>query len=152
MEIHSPAFGDGEPIPQRYTCDGEDISPPLAWSDVPEGTQSLALICDDPDAPGGTFAHWAVFDMPPDLDGLPEGYSSPAKPGGYGTGSNDFGRPGYGGPCPPNGHGVHHYHFRLLALDADRLELDDSHSVAELEARLREHLLMERELVGTYER
>lgn len=152
MEIHSPAFNAGEPVPQRYTCDGDDISPPLAWSDVPEGTQSLALICDDPDAPGGTFAHWAVFDMPPHLAGLPEGYSSPAKPGGYGTGRNDFGRSGYGGPCPPNGHGIHHYHFRLLALDADRLELDNSHTVAELEARLREHLLMERELVGTYER
>lgn len=152
MEIHSPAFGEGEAIPVRYTCEGEDLSPPVAWSGVPEGAQSLALICDDPDAPGGTFSHWAVFDMPPSLEGLAEGYSRPDKPGTYGTGINDFDRPGYGGPCPPTGHGTHHYHFRLLALDVDRLELGSEYAVADLEKRLRAHLLAETELVGIYAR
>src|SRR6266536_2438083 len=99
FELRSDAFGDGEPIPARYTCEGEDVSPPLAWTGVPEGAVSLALICDDPDAPSGTFTHWVAWGIDPSTGGLAEGQSAPRE------GPNGFGSGGYRGPCPPPGHG-----------------------------------------------
>src|SRR5204862_8324511 len=107
MELSSEAFSDGDPIPSRYTCEGEDVSPPLTWSDVPEDAVTLALICDDPDAPSGTFAHWVGWGIDPGVGGLAEGEAPPRQ------GRNGFGNIGYGGPCPPPGHGKHHYRFRL---------------------------------------
>ena len=105
---------NGQPIPVRYTCDGENQSPPLSWGDPPQGTKSFALVIDDPDAPNGTFRHWGVFDIPAStrsIDGRQR----------VGTEvTNDFGKAGYGGPCPPKGHGPHHYHLKLFALDVDK--------------------------------
>lgn len=152
MQIASRAFAPGEAIPVRYTCDGDDRSPPLTWSGIPERARSLAVICDDPDAPGGTFRHWAIYDIPPDADGLPDGFdpSEPVDPTRHAV--NDFGRDRYGGPCPPTGHGLHHYHFRLLALDVDHLSVRDGAKVADVEAAARPHIIETAELVGTYAR
>src|SRR5919197_6162289 len=116
LEITSGAFEEGATIPRRHTCDGENVSPPLAWSGAPEGTRSLALIVDDPDAPVGTFAHWLAWGLDREAGGLGEGERAPSE------GRNDFGRTGYGGPCPPRGHGRHRYFFRLYAL-AGELDL-----------------------------
>jgi len=110
--LRSPAFGYGEPIPPRYTCAGENLSPPLVWGGVPRGAAALVLAVLDPDAPGGTFVHWVAYDLPPDLEGLEEGASRKLP---YKQAVNDFGRVGYGGPCPPPG-APHRYFFRLYAL------------------------------------
>src|SRR5579864_4792275 len=109
--LMSPAFPPGGEIPRQYTCDGSDISPPFTWSGVPAGTASLVLVIEDPDAPRGTFHHWAVFAIPPGWTGLPAGFGAAQPPAGSGQTRNDFGRLGYGGPCPPAGAGAHHYHF-----------------------------------------
>ena len=116
LTLVSPAFGQGEEIPKRYTCDGEGISPPLAWQGVPEGARSLLLVCDDPDAPGEVFHHWAAYEIPVDWTRLDEGFGAETLASGIRQAINDFGNPGYGGPCPPQGHGRHRYHFRLSAL------------------------------------
>ncbi len=116
MRLNSTAFADGSAIPRRFTCDDADLSPPLNWSDAPTGTRSFTLLCDDPDAPAGTWHHWAAYDIPSTLTMLAEGAASDAEQLGFKQAINDFQRPGYGGPCPPRGHGLHHYHFRLLAL------------------------------------
>jgi Raf kinase inhibitor-like YbhB/YbcL family protein len=145
MELSSEAFADGEPIPPRYTCEGEDVSPPLTWSDVPEGAVTLALVCDDPDAPSGTFTHWIAWDIDPGGGGLAEGEAPPRE------GQNGFGKVGYGGPCPPPGHGTHHYRFRLYALEADP-SLDDGADREKLEGALETEGIANAELVGTYER
>ena len=152
LTLLSGVFAHDHQIPVKYTCDGENISPPLEWAGVPEGVRSLALVCDDPDAPGGTFRHWAVFNLPPETEYLEEGLSSPNSPGRYQEGANDFGHRAYGGPCPPAGHGPHHYRFRLLALNVERLELAMEATVAQVEEEARRHLLAEAELVGHYER
>jgi Raf kinase inhibitor-like YbhB/YbcL family protein len=152
FQLSSTAFNDGERIPDRYTCAGKDISPPLTWLGAPDGARSFALLCDDPDAPGGTWHHWAVFDMPADTNGLPEAYATDAKVGICRQAVNDFRRTGYGGPCPPPGHGVHHYHFRLLALAVARLDLGPKARCPEVEAAARPHLLGEARLTGTYSR
>lgn len=120
LAISSPAFAQGAPIPVKYTCAGEDISPPLEWSGIPAGVKSLALVVDDPDAPGGTWVHWVVVNLPPDTPGLPEGASrakgEPAAPLTVQMqGKNSWGRADYGGPCPPSGQ--HRYYFKLYALD-----------------------------------
>jgi hypothetical protein len=120
MWLTSDAFEDGAAIPARFTCDGENLSPPLAWGDLPAGARSLALLCEDPDAPGGTFRHWAAFDIPADVAALPEGAS---QDGGLTEAVNDFGALGYGGPCPPPADPPHRYVFRLLALSQPRLAL-----------------------------
>jgi Raf kinase inhibitor-like YbhB/YbcL family protein len=151
MRITSTAFPDGSSVPSRFTCDGNNISPALAWTDVPEGTRSLVLLCDDPDAPGGTWHHWAVYDIPPDQQGLPE-HVSPQSGGKYRQAINDFDQPGYGGPCPPRGHGPHHYHFRLLALSIEQLPVGQRASCAEVEGAARQHLVAEATLVGVYTR
>jgi Raf kinase inhibitor-like YbhB/YbcL family protein len=143
--LQSDAFGSGETIPTRHTCEGEDLSPPLTWSTPPEGTVSLALVVDDPDAPRGTFTHWLAWGIDPAAGSLAEGEQPPFE------GRNDFGEPGYRGPCPPPGHGKHRYSFRLAALDAE-LELAAGASKGNLEQALGGHALAVAELVGTFER
>jgi Raf kinase inhibitor-like YbhB/YbcL family protein len=143
--LTSSAFSHGEPIPARYSCEGENLSPPLSWSGWPEGTRSLALIVDDPDAPVGTFTHWLAWGIDPEAGGLEEGEAPPVE------GRNDFGVTGYGGPCPPPGHGPHRYLFRLYALDSE-VGLRAGASRQELERALEGHVLAVAELVGIYER
>jgi Raf kinase inhibitor-like YbhB/YbcL family protein len=146
ISLTSSAFTDGQAIPQQYTCDGDNQSPPLAWGEPPAETKSFALIVDDPDAPGGTFRHWGAYDLPASTRSLAAGQS-------MGTQAiNGFGKPGYGGPCPPPGHGTHHYRFKLYALSVARLELPPNSKVEEVESEARKHAVASGELVGTYER
>ncbi|MFA9461146.1 YbhB/YbcL family Raf kinase inhibitor-like protein [Thiohalorhabdus sp. Cl-TMA] len=152
LTLMSGVFAHDHQIPVKYTCDGEDVSPPLEWAGIPDNTRSFALVCDDPDAPGGTFQHWAVYDIPPETTFLEEGFSSAGTPGRFPEGANDFGKTAYGGPCPPAGHGAHHYRFRLLALDVDHLDLPGKATMEEVEKTARAHMLAETELVGHYER
>lgn len=147
----SPAFPPGGDIPAQYTCDGSDISPPLSWSGVPAGTQSLVVVINDPDAPSGVFQHWAAFDISPNSSGLAAGYG-PRPASGFREGVNDFGRTGYGGPCPPRGAGAHHYHFRLLALNRATLELGSAGRDAEVLRAAEPYAIGRAELVGTYHR
>jgi Raf kinase inhibitor-like YbhB/YbcL family protein len=144
-QLTSAAFRHGEPIPRRHTCEGEDVSPALAWSGIPPEARSLAVIVDDPDAPGGTFTHWLAWRIDPTAGELAEGQAAPVE------GGNDFGSTGYRGPCPPPGHGPHRYFFRLYALDSE-LELAAGAGKDEIEGALEDHVLASAELVGTYER
>ena len=144
MKITSPAFEHEGKIPSRYTCDDADISPPLQFSDVPEGAASLALVMDDPDAPSGTFDHWIAWNIPPSTTSIGEG----KEPEGA-QGMTDFGRNGYGGPCPPGGE--HRYFFRLYALDAE-LDLPEGTSKADLERAMEGHVLEQATLMGKYSR
>jgi len=147
LVVTSFAFGDGERIPRKYTGEGENVSPPLSWSGAPEGTEEFALICDDPDAPmAEPFVHWVVYNIPAERGHFEEG-----KARGATEGKNGFGKIGYGGPMPPRGHGVHHYHFRVYALDT-KLGLKPGVTKKELLGAMRGHVLAEGELVGTYER
>jgi Raf kinase inhibitor-like YbhB/YbcL family protein len=152
MQLSSSAFSGGSPIPRRFTCDGEDLSPPLEWGGAPAETQSFVLLCDDPDAPAGTWHHWAAYDIPAAQTTLAEGGAKHADRQGFNQAINDFQQPGYGGPCPPRGHGPHHYHFRLLALSVDRLAIHQHPSCREVEREARKHVLTEAILVGIYER
>ena len=152
LTLTSTAFADGERIPELYSCDGADISPPLSWSGAPDGTRSFAVLCDDPDAPGGTWTHWVAFDIGADATGLRESYPKGARVDGVRQAVTDFGRPGYGGPCPPPGHGVHHYHFRVLALDVEQLDLPDGATFDDVATAAEPHVLARAELVGTYSR
>lgn len=152
LTLTSPAFGNGETIPVQYTCSGENSSPALAWSGAPAGTKSFLLICNDPDAPAGVWHHWAVFDIPPERTGLDGGYGPAKAPPGCREGVNDFGDVGYGGPCPPRGHGPHHYHFRLSALDVATLPAEPTANCAEIAALAQPHVLASAEWVGVYER
>jgi Raf kinase inhibitor-like YbhB/YbcL family protein len=154
LTLVSPAFPPGGPIPALHTCEGRDISPGLEWSGVPEGTRSLALIVDDPDAPDPqapkmTWVHWVLYDLPPDSRGLPEGVASSALPAGTREGLNDWKRTGYGGPCPPIGR--HRYFHKLFALDAVLPDLGRPTS-AQLQAAFQGHVLASAELVGTYQK
>ena len=146
LNLTSDAFRDGQRIPAQFSCDGADRTPALHWSDPPAGTKSFALVIDDPDAPGGTFRHWGVFDIAPSARSI----GGNEKAGTEVT--NDFGKRGYGGPCPPKGHGPHHYHFKLFALDTDKLGLADDAKVKDVEDAARQHAIAAGELVGTYER
>jgi len=142
-------FGEGETIPKRYTCEGADLSPAITWEDAPGATRSFALIMDDPDAPAGTWNHWLLWDIPAAETELAEGF----RPGVTGaSGTNDFGRRGYGGPCPPKGHGPHRYFFKLFALDVASLSLATGARRPELDAALKEHTLAEAQYMGRYER
>lgn len=125
FSLRSPSFGEGDLIPRKHTCDGGDVSPRLEWEGLPSGTKSLALIMYDPDAPGGTFIHWVLYNIPSSLSYIPEGVQKEAElvPGLGHQGVNDFGRVGYGGPCPPRGHGAHRYYFALHALNVDSLSV-----------------------------
>jgi Raf kinase inhibitor-like YbhB/YbcL family protein len=147
MKLMSTAFGDGDPIPPRYTCDGENLSPDLQWAGVPEDAASLALTCQDPDAPMGTFTHWVVWNLDPDVGKLLSG----ELPKGAGQGRNDFGHVGYDGPCPPPGHGIHHYHFILHAA-ASAIALPDGATINQLYRALAGLVLAHAQLVGTYQR
>ena len=150
LEITSSVFSEGEMIPTRYTCDGPDVSPDLAWSGVPETAQSLALICDDPDAPMGTWVHWVLFNIPVGASGLPSEISPDATlKNGARHGTNDFGRLGYGGPCPPGG--THRYFFKLYALDTE-LDLESGITKAQLVEAMENHILAEAQLMGKYSR
>ena len=152
MRLRSSAFSDGDAIPRRFTCEGEDLSPPLHWSDAPAGTRSFIVLCDDPDAPAGNWHHWAAYNIPADIAALPDGAGRPGAKEGLKQAINDFGRPGYGGPCPPRGHGPHHYHFRLLALSTDHLAVRKDPSCRDVEREARKHLIGEATLIGSYER
>ncbi len=154
MQIGSSVFENGGGIPRRYTCDGEDRSPPLHWSGVPTQARSLVLIVDDPDAPDPaaprmTWVHWVLFNLPPDSTGLDEAVPASSLPAGTGQGINDWKRTGYGGPCPPIGR--HRYFFKLYALDV-RLEGLSRPTKAEVERAMKGHVLARAELVGTYQR
>ena len=147
IEVSSPAFEPGGVIPRQYTGEGQDVSPALNWADLPEGTREIALICDDPDAPRPEpWVHWVLYKIPADRTGLPEGGTEGAF-----EGENDFGRASYGGPMPPRGHGIHQYHFKVYALNAE-LEAVGSLTKDQLLEAMEGHILDEGELVGTYER
>ena len=151
MTLTSSAFQQGGAIPARYTCDGENVSPPLAWGGVPGNTQSLALIVDDPDAPDpraprGVWVHWVLYNLQPAIASLTEGIS--ALPPGATAGANDFKKIGYGGPCPPIGR--HRYYFTLYALDATLPELGHA-TKAQIEHAMGGHILAKAQLIGTYE-
>ena len=152
LALTSLAFGQGERIPKKYTADGENISPPLRWSGTPDETGSFVLLCNDPDAPGGIFRHWAVYDIPADRLELKEGHGPETLRDGLKQAINDFDRPGYSGPCPPEGDGAHRYHFRLMALSEPSLPLGPHASCEEVEAAAARHVCAETELVGLYER
>ncbi len=148
--VVSEAFEGGGLIPVRYTCDGEDISPPIHWSGIPQGTRSLSLVCEDPDAPAGTWIHWVVFDIPPGLDGFREAVPGvKTLEGGAKQGLNDFHRIGYGGPCPPRG--SHRYFFRLYALDTI-IPLEAGATREELMKAMEGHVIADGVLMGRYRR
>jgi len=150
LMVKSSAFKEGEMIPKKYTCDGEDISPPLSWEGVPEGTKSIAIICDDPDAPMGTWVHWVLFNLPPGTNTLPEAVPPEAVlENGARHGINDFRKLGYGGPCPPGG--THRYYFKIYALDIV-LGLQSGASKADLLKAMEGHVLSEGQIMGRYKR
>jgi len=154
FRIESGSFRHNEMIPVRYTCDGRDISPSLTWSGIPAGTKSLVLIVDDPDAPDPaapkmTWVHWILYNIPPEVPGLEENISAASLPAGTKEGINDWGRTGYGGPCPPMGR--HRYFFKLYALDKVLADLRKP-TQKEVERALADHLIAKAEIVGTYQR
>jgi len=150
IKVKSEAFEEGGMIPKKYTCDGEDASPPLSWTGVPEGTKALALICDDPDAPVGTWVHWVIFNIPPDTTGLSENIPPErVLESGARQGRNDFGNIGYGGPCPPRG--THRYYFKLYALDK-KVDLEPGATKDGLLKAMEGHILAEGRLMGRYKR
>lgn len=157
IRLESPAFVDGGTIPIKYTCDGQDVSPPLSWSNVPDGTRSLLLLTDDPDAPRGTWTHWVIYHLPANLRALPE--ALPPEPSVKFTtdgveytarqGRNDFRKPGYGGPCPPSG--THRYFFHIYALD-NLPALNPNASRLDILNTIKGHILAEGRLMGRYSR
>jgi Raf kinase inhibitor-like YbhB/YbcL family protein len=151
LQISSGAFSAGATVPKKFTCEGPDVSPKLSWVDPPAKTQSFALIMDDPDAPVGTWVHWVLFDLPADTKELAEGVAKQEQlSNGARQGRNDFGKIGYGGPCPPPGK-PHRYFFKLYALDA-KLNLKAGASKADVERAMKGHILTQAELVGRYGR
>lgn len=150
MKMESAAFGDNEPIPRQYTCDGEDLSPALSWSGVPAEAKSLVLIMDDPDAPAKTFVHWVIYDLPASVEGLPEGVPKvEGLPGGGTHGKSSFGKIGYGGPCPPKG--THRYIFHLYALK-EALGLPAGASRKQVDTAMKGKIVASAELTGKYGR
>jgi Raf kinase inhibitor-like YbhB/YbcL family protein len=147
MRLTSDAFADGEAIPERFSCDGQDVSPPLAWEGVPSGAAALALVMEDPDAPGGTFVHWTLFDVPPQVGGLREG----EVPKGARQGENSFGKARYGGPCPPEGDEPHHYAFLVYALKS-ALELDAGAPPEDVRAAIGRAAIARGQLTGRFGR
>jgi len=151
FELKSSGFSTGGDIPKKFTCDGPDLSPALSWNDPPAGTQSISLIMDDPDAPVGTWVHWVLYDLPDTARELPEGVAKKdTLASGARQGRNDFGRIGYGGPCPPPGK-PHRYFLKLYALDA-KTDLKSGATKAELEKAMKGHILAQAELMGRYKR
>ena len=156
IKVGSSAFEQDNPMPRRhaYRPEGDNISPPLEWSNLPAGTKELALICDDPDAPGGTWVHWVMYKIPADAGRLAEGVAAKERldsPKGSVQGTNSFREIGYGGPMPPRGHGVHHYHFRVYALSAE-MEYQKGMDADALRKAMNGHVLAQGDLVGTYKR
>jgi Raf kinase inhibitor-like YbhB/YbcL family protein len=150
MKLTSSAFDEGGMIPSKYTCDGADVSPPLKWGSLPDGTKSLALICDDPDAPVGTWVHWVYYDIPAKAKDLPENITSDEHPApGGDQGINDFRRIGYGGPCPPGG--THRYFFKLYALDT-LLNLSPGATKKRVIKAMENHIIGQVQLMGKYKR
>jgi hypothetical protein len=150
MKLTSSAFSEGAMIPAKYTCVGDDFSPPLTWSDVPAGAKTLALIADDPDAPVGTWVHWVAFNLPSTSDGLPEGIKGEKQLAAGGIqGTNSWRRTGYGGPCPPSG--THRYFFKLYALDT-ALSLGNNATAKDLQAAMKGHILAETQLMGRFKK
>jgi Raf kinase inhibitor-like YbhB/YbcL family protein len=146
LSLTSSAFQNGGPIPPQYTCDGAGQSPPLAWGEPPQGTKSFALVIDDPDAPSGTYHHWGAYDIPASTRAIAAGQA-------IGTQAvNDAGNVVYKGPCPPPGNGPHHYHFKLFALDVDRLGVPANPKIPDVERAAQEHAVGRAELIGIYER
>jgi Raf kinase inhibitor-like YbhB/YbcL family protein len=151
IQIASSAFTEGQTIPKKHTCEGADVSPPLEWTGVPGGAKSLALICDDPDAPMGTWVHWVLFNLPPDATALDENVPKKTNlENGARQGTSDFRRPGYGGPCPPPGK-PHRYFFKIYALDT-MLDLKAGAPKRDLEKAMQGHVLAQGQLMGTYKR
>ena len=151
LDIKSTAFGEGNSIPKQYTCDGADISPQLSWSQPPEGTGSMVLICDDPDAPMGTWVHWVLYGLSPDTLEISEGIPDDREVlGGAKHGVNDFHKYGYGGPCPPGG--THRYFFKLYAVDTEVVDLDPGATKDEVLVAIKGHVLAEGQLMGRYSR
>jgi len=150
IKLRSTAFEERGMIPKQYTCDGKDISPPLAWESVPDSTKSIALICDDPDAPMGTWVHWILYNLPANIKELPENIpTQKILENGAKQGTNDFRNIGYGGPCPPGG--THRYYFKIYALETV-LTLEAGATKAELLKAMERHTLAEGELMGKYKR
>jgi hypothetical protein len=151
LELKTTSFTAGGSIPRQFTCDASDISPALAWTDPPPGTQTFAIIEDDPDAPSGTFVHWVIYDLPANSRRLPQALSKNGQiPDGGRQGTNDFSRTGYSGPCPPPGR-PHRYFIRLYALDG-KLNLPPGTTRSELDAAMKGHILAQAELMGRYQR
>jgi len=155
ITVTSTTFKAGAVIPAKYTGEDKDVSPPLQWSGVPKGAKELALICDDPDAPRAEpWVHWVIYGIPAGATGLPEAVPATEalkEPEGARQGTSDFGKIGYGGPMPPRGHGTHHYHFKVYALDA-ALNLPPGQTKKKLLDAMKGHILAQGELLGTYER
>ena len=159
IEVTSTAFGPGQPIPKKYTGEGADVSPPLSWKGVPEASKELVLICDDPDAPTKEpWVHWVLYKIPANIKGLPEGVPRQPRmkdPPGALQGQNSWPKGekiGYGGPMPPPGHGMHHYHFKLYALDAPLAATEPGLEKNALLKQVQGHILAEGKLIGTYQR
>ena len=147
LTVTSPAFGFGDPIPREHSAEGDNVSPPLRWSGIPDGTRQLAVVCHDPDAPmAHGFTHWVVYGIPPSSTGIEEGGG-----GEFTEGANDFGNKGYGGPLPPEGHGRHHYFFFLYALGTE-IEQGPGLTRLQLLDQISDHVVEMNRLVGTYER
>lgn len=149
--LTSPVFTEADRIQDKYTCEGDNISPSLDWTGPPKKTQSFALFCNDPDAPRGIWHHWALFDIPAHCTHLKSDATAEFSEG-YREAINDFGQKGYGGPCPPPGHGVHRYQFRLVALEVKKLELSARPKCPDVEIAAAPHILDESILVGTFSR
>jgi Raf kinase inhibitor-like YbhB/YbcL family protein len=151
LTVQSDAFSEGEAIPERFSCEGDNLSPALSWDEPPPGTASVTLVMDDPDAPSGTFTHWLLYDLPPDTASLPEGVETDDRPSvGGAQGENSGGRPGYTGPCPPPGQ-THTYVFTMYALDAET-GLEPGATANEVHAAIEAHVLASGVLTGTFGR
>lgn len=150
--MHCPAFQDGEQIPEKYTRDGQNVSPPLKWENAPEEAKSFVLVVEDPDAPSGTFHHWGVYNLPGRLTEIWENATKDGLGDRLCEALNDFGNPHYDGPQPPPGHGRHRYYFRLAALDVAHLDVPEKVEVSQLWQAAQPHIIAEAKLMGTYER
>jgi Raf kinase inhibitor-like YbhB/YbcL family protein len=151
FSLTSPAFQNGQAIPAQFTCSGAGQSPPLAWGEPPQGTKSFALVVDDPDAPSATFHHWGAYDIPANLRSLDAGAGNSAG-SAFAQALNDFGEPGYSAPCPPPGHGPHHYRFRLFAVDVDKLAVAANGNASDIESEANKHLVGHAQLTGVFQR
>ncbi len=150
MKIESLSFKNGELIPRKYTCEGDDVSPQISWSGFPEKTKSFVLLMDDPDAPGRTFIHWVVYDIPLSVSSLRENFPKIRESEGVKQGVNDFGKIGYGGPCPPKGHGYHRYYIKVYALDVETLGLPPGATKGQVENRMKGHVIAQGYIMGMY--